>query len=599
MAKFVTVNSSSDKEKKEEKETIFKKIWDWFWGQEKFNQGVIVTVVIVVILTPIIVTQRLLINQEAAAGPISIYFTKHGETTPLTNLTLSPGEKIELDVYLDATASTVNGFDIITSLTNNNTLSLAPQGIVEGGQAASLFNVPIFNSWDNNTWRFTKVTTQIDSPFITGSNILLATIPLDATGIGTGTLEFNSDTLATSPESPLGLTVSTQNLSYTVSSAPTGGPSESPTPSISEPTISDSPTATPTSIAPTITTIPTATATPVAPTLTLTPTPVLPTVTSVPTATAIPTKTPTPTPTAPAPTATPTSTAPTATPTSTPTPTPTSLLDTLFSPLDLPTSTPRPRRITPVPTISNENLSASPTPKSDFVLLPTPTPFPLPTTTFPSILSGVLRFVLNPIIAIFGPEDFVPEDVEEEQEATDNQVQGDGPKPPTGLFATAESESQINLSWTASSDQTVAGYYIYRDGIFIGSVTSTSYGEANLQSGKEYRYTVRAFDKLGKLSSQSNSISAQPGKSTSLNTGSINGRVSSKSLGVWGALVEIIVSGSKQVYATNSQGDYSINNLPIGNYELIFKKDGFAEQKTTVNVSANNTTLQNIELTNR
>ena len=47
------------------------------------------------------------------------------------------------------------------------------------------------------------------------------------------------------------------------------------------------------------------------------------------------------------------------------------------------------------------------------------------------------------------------------------------PTVPTGLTATAVSSSQINLSWTASTDNVgVAGYKIYRGGGYLKSVTT-------------------------------------------------------------------------------------------------------------------------------
>ena len=50
------------------------------------------------------------------------------------------------------------------------------------------------------------------------------------------------------------------------------------------------------------------------------------------------------------------------------------------------------------------------------------------------------------------------------------------PSKPAGLTATAVSSSQINLSWTASTDNVgVTGYRIYRGGTQVGASTSTSY----------------------------------------------------------------------------------------------------------------------------
>ncbi len=50
------------------------------------------------------------------------------------------------------------------------------------------------------------------------------------------------------------------------------------------------------------------------------------------------------------------------------------------------------------------------------------------------------------------------------------------PSAPSGLTATATSSSSVSLSWTASTDNVgVTGYNIFRNGIQIGTSTTTSY----------------------------------------------------------------------------------------------------------------------------
>ena len=83
------------------------------------------------------------------------------------------------------------------------------------------------------------------------------------------------------------------------------------------------------------------------------------------------------------------------------------------------------------------------------------------------------------------------------------------PTVPTGLTATAVSTSQINLSWTASTDNVgVTGYNIYRGGAKIGTSPSTSYQDAGLSASTSYTYNVSAFDAAGNTSAQSTGASA-------------------------------------------------------------------------------------------
>jgi uncharacterized lipoprotein YddW (UPF0748 family)/chitodextrinase len=83
------------------------------------------------------------------------------------------------------------------------------------------------------------------------------------------------------------------------------------------------------------------------------------------------------------------------------------------------------------------------------------------------------------------------------------------PSVPTNLAATSVSSSQINLTWTASTDNVaVTGYKIYRDGVYLTSVTGTSYSNTGLSQYTTYSYTVLAYDAMGNESAQSTSANA-------------------------------------------------------------------------------------------
>jgi chitodextrinase len=82
------------------------------------------------------------------------------------------------------------------------------------------------------------------------------------------------------------------------------------------------------------------------------------------------------------------------------------------------------------------------------------------------------------------------------------------PTQPMNLGATAVSQSQINLSWTASADNVgVVGYTVYRNGSQVGTTGSTSYSDSGLSASTTYTYRVDAFDAAGLHSAQSNSAS--------------------------------------------------------------------------------------------
>ena len=88
------------------------------------------------------------------------------------------------------------------------------------------------------------------------------------------------------------------------------------------------------------------------------------------------------------------------------------------------------------------------------------------------------------------------------------------PSAPTNLAGTAVSTSQINLSWTASTDNVgVTGYRVERcqgqnctNFAQIGTPTGTTFGDSGLAANTYYRYRVRAADAAGNLSAYSSIV---------------------------------------------------------------------------------------------
>ena len=93
------------------------------------------------------------------------------------------------------------------------------------------------------------------------------------------------------------------------------------------------------------------------------------------------------------------------------------------------------------------------------------------------------------------------------------------PSDPSGLVATAVGSSQINLTWTASTDNSGStGYLVERcQGVGctnfaqIATTTTNSYSDTGLAAGTNYSYRIRATDSSGNQSLNSTSISATTG----------------------------------------------------------------------------------------
>jgi chitodextrinase len=83
------------------------------------------------------------------------------------------------------------------------------------------------------------------------------------------------------------------------------------------------------------------------------------------------------------------------------------------------------------------------------------------------------------------------------------------PSVPQNLSATTFSSTQINLTWSASTDNVgVVGYRIYRNNINIVSTSSTYYNNLGLSANTPYTYRVVAYDAAGNNSGQSNASTA-------------------------------------------------------------------------------------------
>jgi chitodextrinase len=90
------------------------------------------------------------------------------------------------------------------------------------------------------------------------------------------------------------------------------------------------------------------------------------------------------------------------------------------------------------------------------------------------------------------------------------------PTAPTNLTATAASDTQINLSWTASTDNVgVTGYRVERcqgggctNFAQIATPAGTSFNDSGLSPSLSYSYRARATDAAGNLSGYSNTASA-------------------------------------------------------------------------------------------
>lgn len=84
------------------------------------------------------------------------------------------------------------------------------------------------------------------------------------------------------------------------------------------------------------------------------------------------------------------------------------------------------------------------------------------------------------------------------------------PSVPENLKASLATNTEVDLEWDQSTDNVgVLGYIVYRDGVDVGNTATTTYSNDGLAVGKNYVYSVTAFDAAGNESGVSNSVTVE------------------------------------------------------------------------------------------
>lgn len=89
------------------------------------------------------------------------------------------------------------------------------------------------------------------------------------------------------------------------------------------------------------------------------------------------------------------------------------------------------------------------------------------------------------------------------------------PSAPASLVSNVISESQVNLSWKASTDNKAVSFYdIYRNSTKISSSLTPSFSDNGLTPGTKYSYYIVAADGAGNISTASNTATATTSSSS-------------------------------------------------------------------------------------
>ncbi|WP_123042053.1 DUF4832 domain-containing protein [Cohnella candidum] len=179
------------------------------------------------------------------------------------------------------------------------------------------------------------------------------------------------------------------------------------------------------------------------------------------------------------------------------------------------------------------------------------------------------------------------------------------PSVPTGLTATAKSQTSVTLSWTASTDNVgVGGYEVFRNGTKVGSPTGTSFTDSGLTAGTAYAYTVDSKDAAGNVSALSSPLSvttdSAPPPPGDGQAGSYEAEAAGNALAGGAAVASCsgCSGGAKVGYVGNNSGTITFNGVQAaaaGAYTLtIAYSNGDASRP--VSVSVNNGAALNLTL---
>jgi len=162
------------------------------------------------------------------------------------------------------------------------------------------------------------------------------------------------------------------------------------------------------------------------------------------------------------------------------------------------------------------------------------------------------------------------------------------PTTPTLLSAIPVSSDQINLVWSAVTDDTfLKGYTVWRNGTVVATTTATSYFDTGLVASTSYTYFVKAFDASGNYSSSSNSLSTSTlpapitpsvGSSTSSNrTESTAAKVVIKDLRVEAGSTTATIK-----IVTSHPARFEVRWGRTGSYELGYVVSGYYATKQSI-----------------
>ncbi|NVK51447.1 MAG: endonuclease [Flavobacteriaceae bacterium] len=148
------------------------------------------------------------------------------------------------------------------------------------------------------------------------------------------------------------------------------------------------------------------------------------------------------------------------------------------------------------------------------------------------------------------------------------------PSAPTNLTSSNITQTTVDLSWTAASDNvSVTGYDIYQGASLLASTSSTNYNVSGLTASTSYTFSIKAKDAAGNTSNASNSINVTTDNTPATGTAS-------------DLIISEYVEGSSNNKALEI-ANFTGSTVDLSNYSLKKATNGSGSFSTTMSLSGN------------
>ena len=156
------------------------------------------------------------------------------------------------------------------------------------------------------------------------------------------------------------------------------------------------------------------------------------------------------------------------------------------------------------------------------------------------------------------------------------------PSAPSGLAQTGVTASQVQLSWTAATDNVpITGYTVYRDGAKVGTAAGTSYTDTTVSAASSYSYTVSATNNAGQEGPKSSPLAVTtPGGAGPCSLPGLIADIASANSGSGGGTITLQSSCDYVLTSVNNSAQGG-NGLPVITGDVTIQGNGATIERSS------------------